>query len=159
MTETIRFELSDGIATLTMDETGSSVNTMCAQWQRDLEAVTQQVVRERAGIRGVILASAKTSFFAGADLTQVINATADDAVAVFHEVEQIKRHFRTLETLGIPVVTCVNGHALGGGWEVALVGHYRVAIDDPRIQLGLPEVTLGLIPGGSGITKMTRLLG
>ena len=159
MTETIRFELSDGIATLTMDETGSSVNTMCAQWQRDLDAVTQQVVRERAGIRGVILASAKTSFFAGADLTQVINATADDAVAVFHEVEQIKRHFRTLETLGIPVVTCINGHALGGGWEVALVGHYRVAIDDPRIQLGLPEVTLGLIPGGSGITKMTRLLG
>jgi len=159
MTETIRFELSDGIATLTMDETGSSVNTMCSQWQRDLDAVTQQVVRERAGIRGVILASAKTSFFAGADLTQVINATADDAVAVFHEVEQIKRHFRTLETLGIPVVTCINGHALGGGWEVALVGHYRVAIDDPHIQLGLPEVTLGLIPGGSGITKMTRLLG
>jgi 3-hydroxyacyl-CoA dehydrogenase / enoyl-CoA hydratase / 3-hydroxybutyryl-CoA epimerase len=159
MTETIRFELSDGIATLTMDETGSSVNTMCAQWQRDLDAVTQQVVRERAGIRGVILASAKTSFFAGADLTQVINATADDAVAVFHEVEQIKQHFRTLETLGIPVVTCINGHALGGGWEVALVGHYRVAIDDPHIQLGLPEVTLGLIPGGSGITKMTRLLG
>ena len=71
----------------------------------------------------------------------------------------MKRAFRTLETLGKPVVSCINGAALGGGWEVALVGHHRIAVDNPKIQLGLPEITLGLIPGATGITKMTRLLG
>jgi 3-hydroxyacyl-CoA dehydrogenase/enoyl-CoA hydratase/3-hydroxybutyryl-CoA epimerase len=78
---------------------------------------------------------------------------------VFAEIEQTKKNFRTLETLGKPVVSCINGAALGGGWEVALVGHHRMAVDDRKIQLGLPEITLGLIPGASGITKMTRLLG
>src|SRR3569832_353200 len=68
-------------------------------------------------------------------------------------------NFCTLETLGKPVVSLLNGHALGGGWEVALIGHYRVAVDDPKIQFGTPEVSLGLIPGATGITKMTRLLG
>ena len=82
-----------------------------------------------------------------------------DAPQVFREIEQTKKNFRTLETLGKPVVSCLNGAALGGGWEVALVGHYRVAVDNPKIQFGLPEITLGLIPGASGITKMTRLLG
>jgi 3-hydroxyacyl-CoA dehydrogenase / enoyl-CoA hydratase / 3-hydroxybutyryl-CoA epimerase len=82
-----------------------------------------------------------------------------DAPRVFREIEQTKKNFRTLETLGKPVVSCLNGAALGGGWEVALVGNYRVAVDDPKIQFGLPEITLGLIPGASGITKMTRLLG
>jgi 3-hydroxyacyl-CoA dehydrogenase / enoyl-CoA hydratase / 3-hydroxybutyryl-CoA epimerase len=80
-------------------------------------------------------------------------------VAVFNEIEQMKRNFRALETLGKPVVSCINGAALGGGWEVALIGHHRIAVDNPKIQLGLPEITLGLIPGASGITKMTRLLG
>ena len=74
-------------------------------------------------------------------------------------MQQIKKNFRTLETLGKPVVSCLNGTALGGGWELALVGHHRVAVDDPKIQFGLPEVTLGLLPGASGVTKMTRQLG
>ena len=71
----------------------------------------------------------------------------------------MKRCFRTLETLGIPVVSCINGSALGGGMEVALVGHHRIAVHDPKLQMGLPELTLGLIPGATGITKFTRLLG
>ncbi|MCB2070298.1 MAG: enoyl-CoA hydratase/isomerase family protein, partial [Ottowia sp.] len=77
----------------------------------------------------------------------------------YAEIERIKKNFRTLETLGIPVVSCINGSALGGGMETALVGHHRIAVDDPKLQLGLPELTLGLIPGGTGITKFTRLLG
>lgn len=157
--KTIRYELADGVATLTFDEPGSPVNTMCAQWQEDLTAAVAQVVQDKDAIRGIVLASAKSTFFAGADLKATMRLTQADAQQVFREIEQTKRNFRTLETLGKPVVACINGAALGGGWEVALVAHHRVAVDNPKIQLGLPEITLGLIPGASGITKMTRLLG
>jgi 3-hydroxyacyl-CoA dehydrogenase / enoyl-CoA hydratase / 3-hydroxybutyryl-CoA epimerase len=156
---TIAYELRDGIATITFDEEGSPVNTMCEAWQRDLAEVTQRVVQDRDAIRGILLASAKSTFFAGADLKATMRLQPADAARVFHEIEQVKKNFRTLETLGKPVVSCLNGSALGGGWEVALIGHYRIAVDDPKIQFGMPEVTLGLIPGAGGITKTTRLLG
>ena len=156
---TIRYTLQDGIATVTFDEAGSPVNTMCQQWQDDLHALAVQVVQDRAVIRGMLLTSAKSTFFAGADLKATMRLTPADAGAVFAGIERVKQDFRTLETLGIPVVSCLNGTALGGGWEVALVGHHRIAVDDARIQFGLPEVTLGLLPGASGCTKMTRHLG
>ena len=157
--QTLHYDLADGIATITFDEQGSPVNTMCLQWQDDLSAATAQVVKDKDAIKGIVLASAKTTFFAGADLKGVMRMRDDDAPRVFAEIERVKKNFRTLETLGVPVVSCLNGSALGGGWEVALVGHHRIAVDDPKIQFGLPEITLGLIPGASGITKMTRLLG
>ncbi|MBK7547607.1 MAG: enoyl-CoA hydratase/isomerase family protein [Rhodoferax sp.] len=161
--KTIQYELTDEsmgkVATLTFDEPGSPVNTMCVQWQHDLTEAVAQVVKDKDAIKGIILASAKSTFFAGADLKSLMRNRPSDAAAIFVEIEQMKKNFRTLETLGKPVVSCLNGAALGGGWEVALIGHYRVAVDDKKIQLGLPEITLGLIPGASGITKMTRLLG
>ncbi len=157
--KTIQYTLDDGIATITFDEPGSAVNTMCEQWQLDLTAVTAQVVQDKDAIRGIILASNKTTFFAGADLRGLMRLEPADAPRIYREIEQNKKNFRTLETLGKPVVSCINGAALGGGWEVALVGHCRIAVDDPTIQLGLSEITLGLIPGATGITKMTRLLG
>jgi 3-hydroxyacyl-CoA dehydrogenase / enoyl-CoA hydratase / 3-hydroxybutyryl-CoA epimerase len=157
--KTIQYELSNGIATLTFDEPDSPVNTMCLQWQSDLTEATAQVLKDKDAITGIILASNKTTFFAGADLKGLMRNKATDAGAIFTEIERMKKNFRTLETLGKPVVSCLNGAALGGGWEVALVGHYRVAVDDKKIQFGMPEVSLGLIPGASGITKTTRLLG
>ncbi len=157
--KTIHYSLQDGIATLLFDEPNSAVNTMCQQWKDDLTAVVQQVLTDRPQLKGIVLASAKSTFFAGADLKGTMRLQASDAPQVFKDIEQVKKNFRTLETLGIPVVTCLNGTALGGGWELALVGHHRIAVDSPKIQLGLPEITLGLIPGASGITKMTRLLG
>ena len=150
---------ANGIATLTFDAPGSPVNTMGAQWQADLTQASDALVAKRDALRGVILASAKDSFFAGADLAGVMRLTAADAPAVFAAVEQVKRNFRRLETLGVPVVACLNGAALGGGWEVALAAHARIAVDDAKIRFGTPEVTLGLIPGASGITKTVRLLG
>jgi len=157
--QTIRYLLEDGIATLTFDEPGSPVNTMCAQWQKDLTEVAARVVDDRDAIKGIILTSAKSTFFAGADLKGVMRQPSGSAAAMFADVELMKKNFRTLETLGKPVVSCLNGTALGGGWELALVGHHRVAVDDRKIQFGLPEVTLGLLPGASGVTKMTRHLG
>ena len=161
--KTIHYDLASEafgqVATITFDEPDSPVNTMCRQWQDDLSEVTAQVLKDKDSLGGVILASAKRSFFAGADLNAVMRLTPADAGQVYAEIERVKKSFRTLETLGKPVVSCLNGSALGGGWEVALLGHHRVAVDDARVQFGLPEVTLGLLPGAGGVTKMTRHLG
>ena len=157
--KTIQYGIEDGIAVITFDEENSPVNTMCLQWQDDLDAVAAQVAKDKDAIRGIILASAKSTFFAGADLKGVMRMKPEDATRVFVEIERIKKNFRIIETLGKPVVSCLNGTALGGGWEVALVGHHRIAVSNPKTQFGMPEVTLGLIPGGGGITKITRQLG
>ncbi len=156
---TIKYELADGIATITFDEPGSPVNTMCVQWQDDLTEVTAQVLKDKDAIKGIMLASNKSTFFAGADLKGTMRLKPTDASQVFAGIELVKKNFRALETLGIPVVSCLNGTALGGGWEVALIGHHRIAVDDRKIQFGMPEVSLGLLPGASGVTKMTRHLG
>ena len=157
--ETIRYQLENGIATVTFDEPNSPVNTMCLQWQSDMSELASQVLKDKDAIQGILLTSAKSTFFAGADLKAAMRLTASDAGRIFEEIERVKHSFRTLETLGKPVVSCLNGAALGGGWEVALIGHHRIAVDDRKIQFGLPEVTLGLLPGASGVTKMTRHLG
>ncbi len=158
--QTIRYELSaDGIATLTFDEPDSAVNTMTLQWQADMARAAQQLQHDKAQIRGVLLMSGKRTFFAGAELKSVLKLKASDAPEIFRRVEALKRSFRTIETLGRPVVALLNGAALGGGWEVALVAHARFALDDPSIRFGTPEVTLGLIPGATGITKTVRQLG
>ena len=161
--KTIQYSLANidgkGIATITFDEPDSPVNTMCLQWQEDMNAVAARVLQDKDSITGILLASAKTTFFAGADLKAAMRLTPADAPRIFEEIERVKKNFRTIETLGKPVVSLLNGTALGGGWEVALVGHHRIAIDDRKTQFGLPEVTLGLLPGASGVTKMTRHLG
>jgi len=159
MMQTIRCEIDDGIATLTLDAPGSAVNTMTAQWQADLAQAVAWLEAEKARIRGVLLTSAKTTFFAGAQLTHLLTLKAEDAGPGFHEIEAMKKCFRRLETLGRPVVALLAGAALGGGWELALAAHARFALDDRRIRFGTPEVTLGLIPGATGITKTVRLLG
>ncbi|MEO5698006.1 MAG: 3-hydroxyacyl-CoA dehydrogenase NAD-binding domain-containing protein [Burkholderiaceae bacterium] len=158
--ETMRCELDrDGIATITFDDPGARVNTMTAQWQADLAETVDRLERDLERIRGVLLVSAKTTFFAGAELNGVLKLRAEDAARGFAEIEALKRSFRRLETLGRPVVALLNGAALGGGWEVALAAHARFALDDRKIRFGTPEVTLGLIPGATGITKTVRLLG
>ncbi|NDP37598.1 MAG: 3-hydroxyacyl-CoA dehydrogenase, partial [Rhodoferax sp.] len=125
----------------------------------DLSELVAQVLADQDRIKGILLTSAKSTFFAGADLKGTMRLKPSDASAVYTQIELLKKNFHTLETLGKPVVSCLNGSALGGGWEVALVGHYRIAIDNPKTQFGMPEVTLGLLPGAGGVTKMTRMLG
>lgn len=157
--KTIQYSLADGIATITFDEPNSPVNTMCLQWQEDMTELAAQITQDKDAIKGILLTSAKSTFFAGADLKGAMRLKPSDAPTIYTEIERLKKNFRTIEAMGKPVVSLINGTALGGGWEVALVGHHRIAIDDKRIQLGLPEVTLGLLPGASGVTKMTRHLG
>ena len=161
MTAHIQLIVEQRVAHIVFDQPNSPVNTMCQAWQDDLHEIAAlvQAKHSAAELAGIILRSNKSTFFAGADLRAAMALTAADAPRVFEDTQRIKHSFRTIETLGIPLVSCINGAALGGGWEVALLGHYRIAINNPRTQLGLPEVSLGLFPGASGATKMSRLLG
>ena len=160
----IRFDKdSENIVTITFDAPGARVNTMTAEWQtaftETVARLASEIQREKTSIKGVILASGKKSFFAGAELKDVLKFGPDQGPEVFHWIEDVKRPMRALEKLGIPVVAALEGTALGGGWEIALCAHCRIVLDDPSIQLGLPEVTFGLLPGAGGVTKTVRLLG
>jgi 3-hydroxyacyl-CoA dehydrogenase/enoyl-CoA hydratase/3-hydroxybutyryl-CoA epimerase len=158
--KTIRYDVdADRVVTLTFDDPDARVNTMSPQWKRDISEAIDRLAAERDALRGVIIASAKPAFLAGADLKVVQNHRPEDMPRVFAETEALKRQFRRLETLGKPVVACIAGAALGGGFEIALCAHHRIAVDDPKVQLGLPEATLGLLPAAGGVTKMVRHLG
>ena len=157
---TIRWEQdADRIVTLVLDDPDQSANTMNAAFTDSLEAVVERLEAERDGLRGVIVTSAKKTFFAGGDLRDLIRATPATADHVLAQSLRVKRLLRRLETLGRPVVAAVNGAALGGGYEIALACHHRVALDAPGSRIGLPEVTLGLLPGGGGVVRTVRLLG
>jgi len=156
----IRYELgADRVVTVTFDAPEGSVNTMSEAWKNAFTENVARLEKEKDSFDGVILASAKKTFFAGAELKDVVKLKSSDAPAMFHEIEAIKADFRRLEKLGKPVVAVLAGTALGGGFEIALAAHCRICVDDPKIQLGFPEVTLGLLPGAGGVTKLTRMLG
>jgi 3-hydroxyacyl-CoA dehydrogenase/enoyl-CoA hydratase/3-hydroxybutyryl-CoA epimerase len=160
MTDAIRYEKGqDNIVVLTMDMPGQSANTMNAAYREAMGRTLDRLEAEKDDIAGVILASAKKTFFAGGDLNELIKVTPADADAFYRMVLGIKSQLRRLETLGKPVVAAINGAALGGGWELCLACHQRIALDSNSVQLGLPEVTLGLLPGGGGVVRMVRLLG
>ncbi|MEU3037136.1 MULTISPECIES: 3-hydroxyacyl-CoA dehydrogenase NAD-binding domain-containing protein [Streptomyces] len=157
---TIRWEQDDtGIVTLVLDDPTQSANTMNAAFRASLAAIADRLEAEKDGIRGVVLTSAKKTFFAGGDLRDLIRVTSADAQAVFENSMAIKRNLRRIETLGKPVVAALNGAALGGGYEIALACHHRVALDAPGSRIGCPEVTLGLLPGGGGVVRTVRMLG
>ncbi|WP_210494429.1 3-hydroxyacyl-CoA dehydrogenase NAD-binding domain-containing protein [Patulibacter sp. SYSU D01012] len=157
---TIRWEQdADGIVTLILDDPNQSANTMNAAYTASMTATVDRLEAEKESITGVILTSAKKTFFAGGDLNDLKQAKKENADEVSRHLRQVKGDLRRLEQLGKPVVAAINGAALGGGLEIALATHHRVVVNDPRIQLGLPEVGLGLLPGGGGVTRTVRLLG
>ncbi|MFT0473691.1 3-hydroxyacyl-CoA dehydrogenase NAD-binding domain-containing protein [Pseudomonas antarctica] len=160
MTEAIRYEKGqDQIVVLTLDMPGQSANTMNGVYREAMAASLARLEAEKDDIAGVVITSAKKTFFAGGDLNELIKVDKAHANVFYDSVLVLKAQLRHLETLGKPVVAAINGAALGGGWEICLACHYRVALDDKSTQLGLPEVTLGLLPGGGGVVRMVRMLG
>ncbi|MBK3528731.1 enoyl-CoA hydratase/isomerase family protein [Streptomyces sp. MBT67] len=162
MTEstTIRWEQDEtGVVTLVLDDPDQSANTMNQAFKDSIAAIADRAEAEKDSIRGIIYTSAKKTFFAGGDLKDMIKVGPENAQAAFDTGTAIKNSLRRIETLGKPVVAAINGAALGGGYEIALASHHRVALDAPGSRIGLPEVTLGLLPAGGGVTRTVRLMG
>jgi 3-hydroxyacyl-CoA dehydrogenase/enoyl-CoA hydratase/3-hydroxybutyryl-CoA epimerase len=162
MTEssTIRWDKDDdGVVILTLDDPNQSANTMNAAYAASILATVDRLEAERDEITGVIVTSAKKTFFAGGDLNDLKAATKENAEEVATFVREGKAVLRRLETLGKPVVAAVNGTALGGGLEICLACHHRVVVDDSKLQLGFPEVQLGLLPGAGGVVRTVRMMG
>ena len=158
-TSAVKYDVdADGIATLTLDDPNQSANTMNELYKSSMEAAIERLYAEQENISGVVIASAKKTFFAGGDLKNMMQIRHEDAHLVFDEVEGVKATLRKLELFPKPVVAAINGAALGGGLEIALAANHRIAVDG-RYEIGLPEVSLGLLPGGGGVTRTVRMFG
>ncbi len=150
-------EDAEGIVVLTIDDPGQSTNTASTAFQSQLRNAVTRLASTKP-LRGVILTSGKSTFFAGGDLHQLLAVGPADAASLREAARAFKQTLRDLETLPVPVVAALNGTALGGGLEIALATHHRIAVRG-RGEFGLPEVTLGLLPGGGGVVRSVRLLG
>ncbi|AVZ76478.1 3-hydroxyacyl-CoA dehydrogenase [Streptomyces lunaelactis] len=157
---TIRWEQDEtGVVTLVLDDPNQSANTMNQAFKESIAAIADRAEAEKDSIRGIIFTSAKKTFFAGGDLKDMMKVGPENAQQAFDTGTAIKNSLRRIETLGKPVVAAINGAALGGGYEIALACHHRIALDAPGSKIGLPEVTLGLLPAGGGVTRTVRLMG
>lgn len=149
---------ADRVVTITFDEPGRPVNTIGEAFGAEWDATVQRLVDEKDSIAGVVVTSAKDSFLGGADLNAIVDPSPDAARRLAEMGDRFKQGLRTLETFGRPVVAALNGSALGGGYEVAMACHHRIAVRGSKAKFGLPEVTLGLLPG-AGIARSVRLFG
>ncbi|MFC6011890.1 3-hydroxyacyl-CoA dehydrogenase NAD-binding domain-containing protein [Nocardia lasii] len=150
---------ADGVVVLTIDDPSQGANTMNDAYITSMAATVDRLEAEKDDITGVVITSGKKTFFAGGDLKNMLQVGPDDAAQVAQMLDGVKGPLRRLEQLGKPVVAAINGAALGGGLEIALATHHRIAADVKGSAIGLPEVSLGLLPGGGGVTRVTRMLG
>ena len=148
---------ADGIVTVTMDMSGP-VNAMNEEYRLAMKETVARLQAEE-GLSGVVFASAKKTFFAGGDLKELLAIEKGQEAGFMEMLEDTKADMRALEKLPVPVVAAINGAALGGGFEICLCCNYRVAFNDRSVQLGLPEVGLGLLPGGGGVVRTVNMLG
>ena len=158
----------DGIALVTWDVPGRSMNLISLEAIQQLAALVEQLARD-AAVKGVVITSGKDTFCAGADLTlleslgrsfQKLPGDGEEQAAtrLFEESRKLSLLYRRIETCGKPWVAAINGTAVGGGFELALACHHRVASQNPQTRLGLPEIKVGLFPGAGGTTRVARML-
>ena len=160
---------SDGIALVTWDMGDRSMNVITMDVIAELGTIVDKVAND-AAIKGVVITSGKAAFCGGADLTMLesirglytdmVRKQGEEAAAkmVFDESRKLSQLYRRIETCGKPWVCALNGAAMGGGFELALACHYRVASDDAKTRLGLPEIKIGLFPGAGGTQRVARML-
>ena len=145
-----------GIGLATLDQPGRVMNVLTPVLMEAVAAIVERLEKED-GLKGLVLTSGKPSFIVGADIDQLNQITTIDQA--FRLGEELKALMRRMEKCGKPVVAALNGTTLGGGLELAMACHARFAIADPKAKIGLPEVKLGLLPGGGGTQRLPRLIG
>ena len=153
----ITFDIDqNGLGLATIDMPGRAMNVLNPELTVPFEAIVSRLEKEPE-IKGLIITSAKSTFIVGADIDQLAKLTS--AEETFRLCEDLKAMMRRVEKCGKPVVAALNGTALGGGLELALACHARIALNDPKLKIGLPEVKLGLLPGGGGTQRLPRMIG
>jgi 3-hydroxyacyl-CoA dehydrogenase/enoyl-CoA hydratase/3-hydroxybutyryl-CoA epimerase len=160
---------AEGIALITWDMPGRSMNVIDLAVIEELSKIVEKVAND-AAIKGAVVTSGKDTFCAGADLTLVESLTrmfdgmakkdGEEAAAtlLFTESRKLSQLYRRIETCGKPFAVAINGTALGGGFELCLACHHRVAADNDKTRLGLPEVKIGLFPGAGGTQRICRMM-
>ena len=155
---------ADGIVELIFDQEGKDVNVMGDEYAEAMPKALDDLEAMKDDIKGVYIRSGKPGqFFAGGDITLMmemdLNPSAEERQTMFEELLVTKEPLARLERLGVPIAVGINGPALGGGYEIALACHHRIALDSPKVKIGLPEAMLGLMPGAGGVVRMVRMLG
>ncbi|HEY0311957.1 MAG TPA: 3-hydroxyacyl-CoA dehydrogenase NAD-binding domain-containing protein [Allosphingosinicella sp.] len=155
----LKIDVSEGIATLTLDAPDAAVNTVAPAWIAEMSQAIERL-RDDVGVTGIIVASAKPGFMAGADLKFILDQASGMTPGEAFGFSQRATHMhRLLETCGKPVVAAMAGFALGGGYELALACNHRILADDSKAVVGMPEVTVGLLPGSGGTQRLPRIIG
>ena len=149
---------SDGIATITWDMPNRTMNVLNEASMTAYAGALEAALKDDK-VKGIIVTSAKADFIAGADLEMLLGVDTSDAAKLMDQFSQLQKLFRRQETGGKPIVAAINGTALGGGFEICLACHYRIAAANPRAKVGQPEVKIGLLPGGGGTQRIPRLIG
>ena len=157
-TKTMQLTINEDIATITFNAR-QGINKINQAFRDEFVTLIKKVKRKSRSLRGVILTSAHSEFVVGADLDEITQLAGTDMDQVFTQVACLNQSLRTLETLGKPVVAMINGSALGGGYEICLACHYRIACENESARIGLPEAQLGLMPGAGGTVRLPKLIG
>ncbi|MGD9923334.1 MAG: enoyl-CoA hydratase/isomerase family protein, partial [Pseudorhodoplanes sp.] len=160
---------SDGICVVTWNAPGRAMNVIDMATIQELSDLVEKTTADEK-VKGVVITSGKDTFCAGADLTllntmrgmftDMVKSQGEEAAAkkLFEESRKLSQLYRRIETCGKPWVAAINGTALGGGFELCLACHHRIAADHDKTRIGLPEIKIGLFPGAGGTTRISRMM-
>ncbi|WP_247232828.1 3-hydroxyacyl-CoA dehydrogenase NAD-binding domain-containing protein [Telluribacter sp. SYSU D00476] len=154
----IDYAIDRGVAIISWNMTSSPMNVLNDESIPEFEAALQKAYDDTE-VKGIIVTSSKPEFIAGADLKMILRNQDKDPKEMLEVSAGLNRLYRRMETCGKPIVAAINGTALGGGYEACLACHYRIALNNPKTKIGLPEVKLGLLPGGGGTQRLPRMIG
>ncbi|MVM40274.1 3-hydroxyacyl-CoA dehydrogenase [Spirosoma sp. HMF3257] len=154
----INYSVDQAIAVISWEMTSAPMNVLNDESIPQFEAALQRAFTDES-VKGLIITSAKPEFVAGADLKMILRNNDKDPAEMMKVSSELNRVFRTIETSGKPTVAAINGTALGGGYEICLACHHRVALNNPKTLIGLVEVTIGLLPGAGGTQRLPRMIG